>query len=721
MKPTDVSHTGVVDETTVIEDLLFEVRERRGEASHGWRATWLLTDIHASKWEVRAFDPRIRDGKVQTTIFIAWNDQLPDGTSLADNINQSFREFLQKAAFLIREDSSIQSAISFVGQVGYLKLLARWLFRFKTRYQPHTNNFERFDRRAIKRFLDEFVEGGGFDTSGCAISFLGKLEELTNIDGLSNHIDSVFEIPQDKVKAAITWLTANGFYIKTKGNGPNAGLQRLDRIKLSRFLSIDVAILNSERAIAFFRQFEPEYQKKFPGLCVRTSPIEQKHLSHRIKLIKDVVASRQTEGAVNQVIAVLGKLQNLEKRLPTTIPKLSDYQQKAVYGSCMKKAEIGESTPWIPIQVSLAYLNESLRWVVDYGSTLVDFYFTALAHFEAAGLRGKKSDSEREARERWTRENIPEKLISIGITGWGPNGNTRDHLGLSNAMSILVGACVYLITGLAPSRIREVSALEKECITAISGDGFWMDKRRGKVVVNDQHADMRVPIPKACVIAIRLLTRLGVTAKGYSTTFDPALEHYLLYLPNFAVLGNLSFSLKGPKGVDYALDVFCDRVGIPPDAEGRRWYVRVHENRKSFLLAFFWCFKFAILDAARMLAGHSDERMILAYIRRHFPETSISELEADYLSRALWDFASTNGGVKSIENIDALYKRVCRHFGVFEISELSESKVKDWLEFCIEQGQYSIQMIQVLTKSYRVRVALRIKFRKTTPNKGDQS
>ncbi|BBU30187.1 hypothetical protein BTHE68_39210 [Burkholderia sp. THE68] len=278
-------------------------------------------------------------------------------------------------------------------------------------------------------------------------------------------------------------------------------------------------------------------------------------------------------------------------------------------------------------------------------------------------------------------------------------------------MNVLVGAATYLITNLAPSRVTEIAHLERACLSFKDGDGFWLGKRRGKNVERDQYGSMTVPVPRAVALAIGLLGDLGEKSRSFVSNYRDSFERYLFYLPQFMNKTIPSMKVREKHDFNFALDQFADYVDLPTDEYGRRWYPRIHENRKSFLLTLIWSFKYAALDTARMLAGHTDINHILAYIKANFPGEEISELEADYLAETLWDFGvSHKRDTYDVQNISALYRRVCGHFKVREVSEISHKDLKDYLDLTLSEGSYVIDVVDIVTKTGKHTIALKVRF-----------
>lgn len=130
-------------------------------------------------------------------------------------------------------------------------------------------------------------------------------------------------------------------------------------------------------------------------------------------------------------------------------------------------------------------------------------------------------------------------------------------------------------------------------------------------------------------------------------------------------------------------------MALPTDCLGRRWHLRIHELRKSFLITFFWCSRFQALDAARWVAGHTRSEHIYAYIQANFPGEELPKIEAEYAQEQIWNFESGDPG--ETDNVETLYKAVCNHFGVGDISLIDAEELSVWLNDAFESGLYKIE------------------------------
>lgn len=704
------------DEASIIEELLKEAHALKTMETRAWTAHWLLSPIHGTFWLLRLDGSELIQGEWRHVLRVDWDDKLPDGSRLTDARNSQYLAFLQQAAFLIREDMlGIRSSNSHFLYIRMLKTLTQWLFTRTKLYCPAESGFANVDLPGIHDFMKKLTSGGLFEAGDYAARFLKEIDKGSYRACVKSGKNiPLYALPKDIVQAVVAKLEEMDFYSVTGGVGPNAGLRSVSRLKLAQLLQAQVQTFGSARAIAFFRQFEEDFTRKFGNLLVRTSDMLTRCIGHKVTFIHEIESVAVTE--VTRAVSTLQCLEKLVPISPLALPPFSRPFSKSPLQRYFSEARKSEHTPWMPLDVSMTYLNESLRWVLEYGPVLVDFYVKANCYFNDNGLLVGPSDStmrQKRARDRdaWVGDNLPQSLKQAGIEGWSSTTRVqpKKRCTVCSAMIIFFGACIYVISGLLPTRIDEVTSLKKKCLTFKHGCGYWIEKRKGKAVEEDVHETMNVPIPRVSATAVSLLLRLGIESQQFVSAYDHNDAKYLLYLPDFHSVESIGMNLRAAPSVNYAIDMFCDHVGLAPDKYGRRWYARVHENRKSFLLTFVWYFKFSALDAARWLAGHIDSQYILAYIMTNFDEGDATELEAQFLAEALWDFGVSKRRRHEIKNISYLYRRVCKRFHVSEISEVKERELADCLDMLLTEKSIYIDILNITTATGVHRIALRIR------------
>jgi len=270
------------------------------------------------------------------------------------------------------------------------------------------------------------------------------------------------------------------------------------------------------------------------------------------------------------------------------------------------------------------------------------------------------------------------KLNQLGGGGYVKSFESlRNQPTLNQALKVWIGAVIVLIGNLKPSRATELAHLPRHCLI---GEGpYWLDSELAKRTVGEYRANTKgKPIPAITARGIQQLQRLGGRlAELYGET-DPYKRNLLFYLPDVTTNGKGLVATKGY--LNSYLDMFCDYVGLPPDELGRRWYVRIHEMRKWFLLLLFWSGRFDVLDAVREVAGHTDANHLYAYIEREFPGVEFSRLEGEYAADRLRQFDKTRISYEGEMGLNELYERVLRHFKVEQLELVPERSWESYVQ-----------------------------------------
>jgi len=251
--------------------------------------------------------------------------------------------------------------------------------------------------------------------------------------------------------------------------------------------------------------------------------------------------------------------------------------------------------------------------------------------------------------------------------------------------------------------------LKRNCLRQDAG-GYWINFNLGKSNAGEAWQDEDRPIPFIVAKAIHLLQSLG---KGLTKLLgeDRKVGDNLFYLPK--TLGKGASADSGYL-LNYHLDIFCDYVGLQPDSEGRRWYVRIHEMRKWFLLLLFWSGRFDVLDAARWIAGHTDAAHIYAYIEKEFPGEELPQIEAEYSIDRMYRRDQERKRAKSDtgneDGVDALYDAVLRHFNVESLTMIPETEWTGYVQSLRKDEKFRLEPHSIFGENGRDVVGINVSF-----------
>lgn len=695
-----------------------------------WTAPWLLSDFSKNQWHIANKNTR-RVGVAWRGHFVLdWEVPLADGLYLTDLPHHTMYMLAKKIIFLMRAlpTSGISSGISHRKLFLCVKVILQWMYLHGERFQPDLCMFQRIDQQAVEDFVCELKQGGVawvLRAPHRTLIWLYKeaLRQRPPVDIEANS----FLVPRSDREAIIQWLQTHDYYVQEKQDWTGEPVRSCSRLKLAQILHVDVETLRSSpKFAAFIRQFEPDLLALNPHLLLPARGIRGAEApSHAMPTLDEMRRATYSACAMRHYVLVWSQLQGLTRQLSGSLKFVNTLDLPALYRIANSGRE-DMHTLWVPMTTALAYTREALRWASQYTDALVAFYLEAIDVFQSRGWFSYQADSVSydmalsAMRDRWVVENCPAQLRPLGICGWtswfsknqpGPFRNLREQPSLNDVMQVMIGSAIVLVGITKPSRESEILALRKDAVRFAPGDGYWLEHMLAKSVVADRHAQTAKPIPAITARVLSALVRLSDGVDALLRSNDPYARERIFYLPSFVRDASLKTKLYEPVDVSRLLNRFCDYVGLSLDEYGRRWYVRVHELRKSFLITFFWCFRYASLDAARWVAGHSNGSDLYAYIEANFPGEELPHLEAEYAAMQLWRFQTEGDGEAT--NTAELYLAVCTHFAVREISLIPARELNDWLELAFLQGIYRIEPYSIAgVEDSAVQVAFRIAQRK---------
>ncbi|MCR9188466.1 MULTISPECIES: hypothetical protein [Marinobacter] len=711
-----------VDERATLLALLDHGRQSLMPYDGAWKADWLLSDVTAPIWPLRTSESRFVNGAWRRVRVLHWRATLPDGSLLTDPENSYILGIAQRATFLVRFLSGfgIDSSLALEQWAARMKTLCQWLFLNEALFAPRTHAFSRVNTGAINDFFSSYISGGKSRLlqlpERCLRYFyekaLGREVQLSTDQRL-------FQIPPADTEAITAWLESENFY--TRKNSSRDWNQRyIDRGLLADCLSCGWQEMKSDRMNSFLRQFEPELVQASSQLLLPINGFNTEYPGHWIRDIDTVFRTPVSFTHASAMLSTWKDLFRLKRHLPDALPPTEHIDLSAPKYMVAHKSSPVKHTPWVPLKTALQYTTEALRLLVTVGDVIVDFYIEALRAFSGLGLFNEQRDSssvrrvKRDSRNDWIRRSVPDQLSELRISGWttvfAAHSRNVHHLlrtapALSDILQVLVGGVVVLIGITKPSRGSELRSLRRDCVRLVEGDGYWIEHKNRKANANDHLLNTSKPIPAVTARAISLLGRLGDALCELFSDNDSYAQESLFYLPTFRVTGTPNPRVLDSMAFIDCLDAFCDYVALPSDSHGRRWYVRPHELRKSFLITFFWCFKYSSLDAARWVAGHSSAEHVYAYIEANFPGEELPQIEAEYAAKQLRDWSSEEQSGEE-ENLDLLYSAVCDHFQVSNISLIGESELEDWLVIAFSKGIYRIEPYEMHSRDNLVKTVI---------------
>lgn len=660
----------------LIELLLESAREQVRPYDGNFEAPWLLVPFESDVWvTTNRGREELINGQWKNAIHVDWRILLPNGHLLTDTRYEKLLSVAKKVSFLMRSDliCGASSPSAWTGSNTVLAGILRWVVLHEDRFQPEVYGLSFLDQAALEWLFGEYAAGAWTQVMQIPQRLLAAMYRCVHgTDCPQTLLDNPHMLPSSEIQPIVRWIERQGGYMKPR-RGQHLEKSALSRAWLGRMINAPKDSLRTPQIARFCRQFEPHFKDNSLLISIVQST---EFPSQRTELMGHEIDST-SENTLQALGRVFRSLLDAYRHLPDLLPDPASLSLRRAVKLANRIARPEGHTPFMPVNTGLALLNAALRFVHLYGEPIIGLYLAVLPSY-----RGSNNSMARtlnvalmhHAKDWCIASGEPITKV-LNITEFRRHEKKRDfsrfrsNPTLDDALRVLIGSCIVCMAILKPSRQEELTYVKRDCLRK-DVNGYWFNFNLGKSNVKGveawQEADR--PIPVVTAKSIQLLQRLGDGLSQILGGGEKAADN-LFYLPRFEALGALSLD---ENRLNYHLDLFCDFVGLLPDSEGRRWYVRIHEMRKWFLLLLFWSGRFDVLDAARWVAGHVDAAHIYAYIEKEFPGEELPQIEAQYSEERLRRLKNGDSGKEDGSN--ALYEVVLRHFNVESLNMVPESE-----------------------------------------------
>lgn len=667
--------------------MLLARSKSRYTSAADFEAHWLISgEVGSAVWET--ISPN------GTSLTVRFDDPLPNGTLLSDPENRVLQETVQKWAFHLRKGQITNYTMAtarWAYNLLFIKNVASWLVLHEQIYHPTTHGFQLFGQNACNALIAELSAGG---LSG-ALQYKERI--ICHFHSLLEHpvplndlLDSPHDLNKKFISDTIDWLSDHNKYITNRKSGVTTK-STLSRLYLGSILGMKLSATSSDDGFrSFVRQFEPGLYH--PHLLLPSSSTSEYPSQNIIELKK----AREMPVSQGNFIDQLEHLANFfsgHSALPSEIPAVT-IDKKSIMAQFRHMLRRPSHTPLIPLSIGLQAINSACEWILVYGKGIVEaaiYYSKESVEISSTHRFDTSVTIKHEnfliTRNQWLTTPLDgtppvsiHSALDIEHYDVKPNlsGSRRVH-NMRSVIKAFVGACAIIIGMMKPLRISELAYLPRACLgNENDGDGSFLQHEQAKSGPKGEREIVDRPIPSISARAIQLLQLMG---HRLAEVFDDTSPHSerLFYFP--------ARSFAAPSGevledtVDNCINTFCDYIKTPQDALGRRWYPRVHEMRKFFMLTMHRHEGESIKPLLGYGAAHKDKSHVDAYVAPHDTYDTYVRYESECIEDRLLSLEAGGLDRAQHQGLLALYQHTLSHFGVSSISSIVP---KDYLELIME-------------------------------------
>lgn len=619
-------------------------------------AHWLLSDWQSEVWTVW-IDRQTRyvDGTLCDAAKINWAHQFPNGEYLTGKRYRTLLQSCRRWAFAIRTGpkSLTESTLSLVAYVGYLFRLLDWMVLEGFDEVSGELSLSDLTPASFDRFC-QLLPGGLPAILHIEARFISLVSSLSPRDRdrliSSDEIDySRLAVLLKEEKSFLTTGRVRALLNRAAGlPSIDDGLHRTANKSMREFWGVDELTYGEISTMPNSTRFAETYLTIWRSLWVFSPHIPG-------LLSWDPLKETSLQAIANDL------------------------------GCAPKKR-----TPSIPEKVAFFYLDNAVRWVVEYGVVLADYYDQVNGELDALvrGHGGSRPDYfAPKAFSLVLQPTVLRPLRIARINRVWPNvsnAHIRENLSVEDAIGILRSACFVVIAAFSARRVSEILQLRRDCIIA-GADGWDIRFELRKVGVAGEVEEFVRPVPEIVKTAVDILETISKKLRESIKADD--------YLR-----GCLWISSRGQKAVRWtplsaykSLDLFADVIRVPL-IDGRRWYSRPHQWRRFFAISYFWQNRMdASLSALAWFLGHLDPTMTMRYILEDLRGSELSDLEATFIVDTLRDANAKGFGISKLK---AITKEA---FNVDDIKVIEADHLQAFIEQMIENGEVSIETASIHT------------------------
>ncbi|MGT3076186.1 hypothetical protein [Pseudomonas putida] len=662
------------DSKAILEKLIDQARQSL-QSTVKYTASWLLEGgIGSPSWKVVGSNKKIE--------IINFEQPLANLTILTAPENKLLLESIQKQAFCLRS-GLLHSRVCYQVWLDHIRAYintASWLSLYESQYQPQKYGFKLLNENACKIIIDGYSKGG----------WAGALEFK---DRISAHLCEITEEPYDGLDLTQSNITKVCEYLKTNNLYISSGSDALSesglvsRKYLAKILGTHPSAFQHVSIRDFLRQFEPPLQS---NILSAGKSRRGNYNSHRAVLTGQTETNTVTKNTLARFIGFLKSLDAGSQILPDLMPSFELDTKQNLDNTKHRK---GGHTQKIPHSIGMYALEKSIEWIMVYGRPIVQLTTAIVKAINNPEFIKNTPERYLNRERQRVFESIAASYYTVAFNGL-PARSLTESLGLTKLTSNSAKACnnknmtlmvaleclissFAIVIGLTkPIRVAELAKIARRSLSADSdGGGAFLSHPSLKKGLSTT-PDIRRPIPYVTSVAVQLLAVLGNNLKAIYQDDSPHSED-LFYFPSakgFRCPGGIKTSVR----IDSAIKTFCDIIEIPTDQHGRRWYIKIHEMRKFFILTMSRHERIFTDDALRHQAGHADKRHLEAYLGGDIPDEEVIQYTIESIEDKLIDLELGNVDEHSNQGLSALYKNTLKSL---KISSLKSKNQYDFNQF----------------------------------------
>ena len=327
-----------------------------------------------------------------------------------------------------------------------------------------------------------------------------------------------------------------------------------------------------------------------------------------------------------------------------------------------------------PVETIFNVMRSCLDFHFKYGKDITTSFISLLDTLENDGLTKTKLKVviDKGYLDSLVKNSLSNTLKNLGIdcyyieTNKNYFKNLRDNKSLLGILKVYYGCVQFVVGALMARRQSEIKSMEIDCFDEVN---LQLGFRKSKSHIHSFGIRDYINLPTTEVV-VDMLKNINLIAKKMKIN-----EGNKIF--NFPSTWNPWISIDDKHKFYENLDTLFDYFEIEL-IDGKRPYIRQHQLRRFFAMAFFWSKGFKSIDTLRWFLGHTNAEHVYHYIQENLDGKILNNVKAQYIAENL----------DSYSNIKDIIKN---KFGIESYSLIDKNDLSDYINTLLEDKLITVE------------------------------
>lgn len=327
-----------------------------------------------------------------------------------------------------------------------------------------------------------------------------------------------------------------------------------------------------------------------------------------------------------------------------------------------------------PVEVIFKVMKFCLEFHFKYGKDITNLFCSFLEKLDIDGLTENKLKvvENKKYLDNLVNSISSQTLKDLGISCYyieTDNNyfeNLRKNKSLLSILKVYYGCVLFVVGALMARRQSEIKSMEIDCFDELN---LQLGFRKSKSHIHSFGIRDYIGLPTTEVV-IDMLKNINLIAKKMKINENNKIFNFpSTWKPWVATDDKHNFY----ENLDTLFDYFeVDLI------ERKRPYIRQHQLRRFFAMAFFWSKGFKSIDTLRWFLGHTNAEHVYHYIQENLDGHILNNVKAQYITE----------NISIYSNLKEIMKD---KFGIENYSLIDKNDLSDYINTLLEDKLITVE------------------------------